>query len=253
MGDESSSSVDSANKRGREEDGIEGIFKKSRKTTRSPLKTHKASEEKLDKILGIMQEMKTEMMEMRKEQREYREEMIAMRRENENLRKDCEITKRENQEIKNELNGLKKAIDRLEGEKREKNIVMTGMTIDSTDPKILTETVSNFLKEHLGVRVEIKSAHRLGQKTCLIQLNNVEDKENIMYNKHKLKKLEGETVYINNDLSVTERDMQRQIREKAREERKLGKTVKIGFSKVTINGEEWKWNRRTTKLEKSKN
>ena len=241
MGDESSSSVDSANKMGREEeDGVEGIFKKSRKTTRSPLKTHKASEEKLDKILGIIQEMKDEMKEMRKEQREYREEMIAIKRENENLRKDYEMTKRENQEIRSELNSLKNAIDRLEGEKREKNIVMTGLTVDSTDPKILTETMSNFLKKHLEVKVEIRSAHRLGQKTCLIQLNNMGDKENIMNNKHKLKKLEGETVYINNDLSVSERDMQRQIRERAREERKLGKTVKIGFSKVTINGEEWK-------------
>lgn len=39
--------------------------------------------------------------------------------------------------------------------------------------------------------------------------------------------------------------MQRQIRARAREERREGKTAKLEFNKLTIKGEEWKCNKPT--------
>ena len=252
-GGESSSSVDDK-KRGREQDDVTGdIFRKSKRTTRSPLKSHRDNEEKLNQILNTVQEMKEVITEMRKEQQEYREEMLEIKRENENLKREFELSRRENEEIRGELNSLKKTIDRLEREKREKNVVLTGLKMDTADTKTLRKSTENFLEQHLEVKVKVKAAHRLGQNTCLIQLENLQDKEDIMRNKQKLRKLSSGIVFINNDLSVEERIMQKQIRERAREERKRGKTVKVGFHKIVIEGEEWKWNRNLNKLEKAKN
>ena len=198
-------------------------------------------------------EMKGEMSEIRKGQKEYREEILAIKREHESLKREFELSRRENEEIRGELNSLKKTIERLERDKREKNVVMTGLKIDTADTKTLRETTEKFLEQHLEVKVRVKAAHKLGQRTCLVQLENLQDKEDIMRNKQKLKKLSGGVVYINNDVSVEERNMQKQIRERAREEKKRGKTVKVGFHRIEIEGEEWKWNRNLNELERAKN
>lgn len=60
-------------------------------------------------------------------------------------------------------------------------------------------------------------------------------------------------VYINHDLTVREREMQKQIRHRAQMERKDGKTVKVGIGRVTIGEDVWKWNRDTNSLERAKN
>lgn len=253
MGDESSSSVDGSDKKrqreGEGEGDVAAAFQKSRKIYRSPPKSHRDNEGKLDRLLLMLGEMKKEMGEMRREQKEYVAEIIAVKKENEKLKKECESRKVESEEMKRELDGLKRVVGSLEREKRERNIVITGRSVEEESPRKLAEDIGKFLEEHLGVRTQVRAAYRLGQKVCLAQFDSLQEKERIMKNKHKLKDFSGERIYINNDLTLEEREMQKQIRGRAREEKSEGKLVRVGLGRITIDGREWKWNRGAGKLE----
>lgn len=90
--------------------------------------------------------------------------------------------------------------------------------------------------------ITINNVRKLGEKRCLIELKNEQDKKKLMQAKSKLKNLKGETIYINDDLTNREREMQKIIRQMAKKERENGKTVKIGYRKLIVNGTEWRWN-----------
>lgn len=141
-------------------------------------------------------------------------------------------------------------MQRMEKEEKKNNIVMSGVDISTSDPKQLSQTMKNFIKAHLQIEVEVKSAVKLGQKTCLIKLGNAMEKTIVMQNKAKLRNLVPERVFINDDLTIKDRDKQKQIRLRAEEEKKIGKDVKIGYNKLTIDGIIWRWNNTTERLEK---
>ncbi|KAK9687517.1 hypothetical protein QE152_g36206 [Popillia japonica] len=128
MTDGGSTSMDETSKRSRDAD--EGaFFSKSKKTARSPLTKYKKSDEKLDKIMYIIQEMKEELIEMRKDHKEYREAIKIRILENEKLRSEEEKVKKENEEIKKEILRLRTSMDHLERGKRERNIVLIALQI----------------------------------------------------------------------------------------------------------------------------
>jgi hypothetical protein len=54
--------------------------------------------------------------------------------------------------------------------------------------------------------------------------------------------------YIDDDLTKEERETQKKLRELAREEKDRGKRVKIGYRKIQINGEWFRWDEREEKL-----
>ncbi|KAK4882617.1 hypothetical protein RN001_005936 [Aquatica leii] len=108
------------------------------------------------------------------------------------------------------------------------------------------------MKDYLEVEVKVKDAITLGTNVCLVKLENGKDKEKIMNNKTKLGKIPTEKIYINDDLTKKEREKQNQLREKAAEEKKHGKNVKLGYNKITIDGVVWKWNKNKEILEEIK-
>lgn len=61
-------------------------------------------------------------------------------------------------------------------------------------------------------------------------------------------------IYINDDLTKKDQEEEKQLRYFAKEEKRKGQEVKIGYNKITVNGEEWRWYTVKVKLEeKSKN
>lgn len=100
----------------------------------------------------------------------------------------------------------------------------------------------------------INKAFSLSANACLVQLKNIEDKELVMRNKHKLRNMKGNTkIYINEDLTKHERMKQAEIRKVAKSMMEEGKKIKIGYNKITADGEVWRWNKSKNKLEKPKN
>jgi hypothetical protein len=69
-----------------------------------------------------------------------------------------------------------------------------------------------------------------------------------MLNKSKLKEKKDERMYIDDDLTKEERETQKKL---AREESDRGKRVKIGYRKIQINGEWFRWDEREEKLKKN--
>ena len=53
--------------------------------------------------------------------------------------------------------------------------------------------------------------------------------------------LKGTAVYVDDDLTEEERDVQRELRVRAREERKKGVDVWVGYRRIKIAGVLWVW------------
>lgn len=68
-----------------------------------------------------------------------------------------------------------------------------------------------------------------------MELPNIEEKEKIMRNKHKLRNVGNKTYYINHDLSKKERAMGKHISIRVGTEKQRGKEVKIAVRKLSGN------------------
>lgn len=259
---EESSTEEAKRKRwGSQEDVSSDSAKKSKKTGsspdkkklyRTPVKSQQNEDAKIDQILGLLQNLTLEVNQIRTDQRKYNEEINKLKLENETIRKENNVIKKECEEIKTELRDTNTRLEQLEREKRRNNVVVSGLIIDNSNPADLREGMKNFIQQKLEVSVPIKTAYKIGPKMCVVQLESFEDKVKLMQNKWKLKNMEGDKVFFNNDLTRKEREGDKQIRKKAEEERKQGKTVKIGYQKVTIEGKEWRWSADKNTLEEIK-
>nr|CAH7751249.1 unnamed protein product [Callosobruchus chinensis] len=161
--------------------------------------------------------------------------------------------KKENKEIRDRLDEVNDRVEWLEKEKRKKNALVTGVNMDTTQAADLKEYMQDIFKNLLAVEVQVKSTQKLGSRACLVEFEKEEDKEKLMKNKHKLKHFKDGKIFINEDATKKEREKAKQIRMIAKEERGKGKQVKIGYSKLIIDGQLWKWNNATNSLEISKN
>jgi hypothetical protein len=62
------------------------------------------------------------------------------------------------------------------------------------------------------------------------------------------KKLKGQDIYIDDDLTKSEREIKKTLRKKGREEREKGNNeVKVGYQKIFINGNRIYWKDLNTK------
>lgn len=247
--DSDGNATDDSSKRRRSED-IEETYRRSSKMRRTPSKTGKTEDEKLDILIGMISGMRIEVDKIRKEQEKFNEEIKQIKRENEDLRKENRSIKEENKKITTMLGTMQMQMEKIEKEKRKKNVVVTGISIDTNNENILKQVIANMLKDELKITVHVSSVHKLGDAACLVELEKEEDKAEIMRNKYKLKELKDRKIFINNDLTQMEREKEREIRKIAQIERSKGNTVKIGYNKINVGEEEWRWNNETKKLEK---
>lgn len=190
-----------------------------------------------------LEELKEMIKEMYGEFKLYREEIKMLKEENKEI-------KQENEEIKKELKDLNYKMEAMDKKSRENNIVITGVDVGTEDGKGIKEMMAKFIKEHLDLNVEIKKGHKIGTKRCLLELSKYEDKSNILKKKWKLKKNETKTVFINEDKTKKEREVERNIRKRASEEREQGRYVKISHGKLIVDGIWWKWDNETNTIKK---
>ncbi|KAI4454299.1 hypothetical protein MML48_9g00009569 [Holotrichia oblita] len=186
--------------------------------------------------MEMMRGLVAQVQQVEEKQDRYMEEMKGIKLENERVKK-------ENEELKKEIRSVKSRLDRLEGVNRRRNAIVQGLKIETNDQDQLKAKVEDILKKYLEIQIEIKTVKQLGPRTCLIELKNTEDKIKIMKNKAKLREYREGKIYINDDMTKKEREIQGRIREKAKEERTKGKNVKIKFQKLIVEGEQWSCSR----------
>lgn len=236
-------------------DEEEGIFTATKKTMRTPVKSRNKEEGKMDQILAALNNLATqtqnqtiELKEIKEEQREYRKEVRELKKKIDEINQHNMVLKDENAETKAELKKIKDRVEMLEKEKRENNIIIKGLLIDTNNGDVVKETITNFIKQELDLEVTIEEAYKLGTATCLAKMERKEDKINVLKNKNKLRQVAGRQIYIDNDLTKEEMRIQKEIRQIAREEKNKGRAVKVGYQKIIIEGKVWKWNKETDSL-----
>ena len=152
-------------KRSREED----TFMKSPKMLKTPKKIScQHSDDKLDKLIEMFKEFKTEQHIMKTEQEEIKKEIGKIREQNNILMSENTALKEENNDIKEKLTEVCNKVERLEKEKRRNNVVITGLELQTEDPTLLKSDIEKLINERLQINLLTKKAYKIGTKNLLV-------------------------------------------------------------------------------------
>lgn len=239
---------DGNRKRSREED--ERSLARSNKTYRTPTKTYNKQEDKLDKMIMMMTQLSTqvndlnqEIQNIRREQADLANVIKMVRTENEEIRAQNVKIHFENQKMKEEIRKINDKVEKMERDKRENNVVITGLDMRTDDPKTMVEDIEKFLKKELSIEVTVKAAKKIRNNICLVELNKKEDKMEILKNKNKLKNYGQNNVFINRDMTRKEREINARIRKIAREEKNKGRNIRVGYNKLMLDDRQYVWDK----------
>ena len=132
-----------------------------------------------------------------------------------------------------------------EREKRINNVIIVGL--ESTK-QYSCEDIRNWLKQEIEVEVNIEKVWKVRAMEKILlcaQCGNTKDKREVMINK---KKLGERDIYIENDLTWTERNIRDRAWDKAIELKKNGsKAMVVGLRKVKTYEGTWIWSERKGK------
>jgi hypothetical protein len=237
-------STDDSRKRQREEEENNDIKKKNKKTVRTPPKK-KRSDTEMEDLKNMIQKLMEEVKEIRKENHKYHEILDKLAEENKER-------KRENNEMKTKMQYMEDKLEQMERHQKKNNIVIYGMELTKEKNETLEKKLEEWIKNNLRIDVEIESVYKINKEMYVGQVSKYEKKIEIMKKKSCLRENENKKIFITNDLTKKERDIQGWIREEANAEKEKGNKVRIGYKKLTINEKIWTWNSKTYRLEEQK-
>ncbi|XP_043587564.1 vicilin-like seed storage protein At2g18540 [Bombus pyrosoma] len=214
-------------------------------------------ETQLEELMRAMkEEIKREMKEERgrrerkmKEEREKRERERARKRERAREREERDREKeqweRERKELVNRIRRIEEEREREEREKRRNNIVIKGVDWKEGNKE---EAVKEFVRDKMGIETEVEKAHtiRVGERTTIMVATMKSREEKIRIMKGKSRLVKG--VYIDDDLTRKEREIQQQIRKEARTRREKGEHVRTGYMKLEMGNRWYRWNEKEERL-----
>lgn len=236
-------STDDCNrKREREDDSP--FSRRSKKTARTPERNPKTTD--MEELKSMMAQLMAEFTEMRKANEDYKKEVRDLRRENQDLKAEVSLIKEKVKHLEN----LEWKIEKQEREAKKNNIIITGLKLERLEGPALTKAVEDLLKLHLKVTPKFLWVKKMNDERCICGLENFGNKLEIMKSKQKLKMVKDRKIFIMDDLTYNEREIQRKIRERASQEKARNAKVKIGYQYLIIDDQKWKWSPATQKLEK---
>lgn len=145
------------------------------------------------------------------------------------------------------LTRCQQIIEEREKEKRKLNLIIKGLECDHKNYK---EKVEHFIESKFKLANKIEESILLsGEKSksiLKIKMADTESKYQII--KSKGAALSDSSIYIEFDKTPLERDTWYNIRQIARAERSMGKTVKTTHNRIQIDGSWFMWNTRTKSL-----
>lgn len=131
----------------------------------------------------------------------------------------------ENDALSNKMIDFMKRKEREDGKS---NIIIKGLAVNETEEKLRTK-IKDFIKEKVKINVEVKYARKIEVRNMILtRIETYKQKIKIMENKKVLGK---EEIYIENDRTKKEREIQRKILKVARAEKAKNKEteIKIGY------------------------
>ncbi|KAK9722669.1 hypothetical protein QE152_g19547 [Popillia japonica] len=194
----------------------------------------------------MIEDLRTDLRDMRKEQRDFYDEVKSLRLEN--------------QELKKQIIVLQNKIEVIEKKERRNNIIVSGVSIKEKEPEQIKQTIESAIERHLEIKCDISSITKINERMCKIEMRDAQEKEKVMRSKRKLRHVKQQ-IYINHDLTDREQSIQKRIRDEARKQRQQGKKVKVGYrirdearkqrqqgkkvkvgyQNLIVNGKKWIW------------
>lgn len=204
-------------------------------------------------VTEIKREVGTEVNEIGRDVRCLREEIEQNTEEMKLIREEInrmrEEWRREREEMIGKLREAEEKIEKLEKDRIRNNLVVCGIDMMPNSDEVLKEAMESMLEKELKVRVKTKKVYKIGPKKCIMEMNDWQDKVMVLKEKGRLK---GKSVFIDSDLTATEREIQKKIRDIARDERKKGaKVVKVRYQRLDIDGRTLEWDRKEQVLRDS--
>lgn len=241
------------------EEQEQAVFRKSKVTVRSPIKQENMEEikrmlEEVPKSIkkeldGMKMEIRESINEVKGDIRELKEQWRENRESMENIKEEINKIKQADQREKQgmiiNMDGIERRLEKIEKKKTRNNLIVTGLNTEGQKEDQLKETMRVMLERELGVKTEIGRAVRINNQKCLIEMKEWRDKLSILTEKNRLK---GRKIFIDTDLTKKEREVQKKIRDRAREERGKGEWTKVGYKKLFISGKEYRWDERREEL-----
>lgn len=233
---------------GTEEEGEE-TKKEVKKKKSKEIKEHKRERrvregemENMEKIREIVKSLldlqKEEIIkEMNAGKEELKKELEKYKRESEERDKERE---QENEELRREIALIKRREEERDRRERKRNIIIRGVKNSEEEAKqVAVEIVRKLGEECKDVKVrEALYIGREDRKVILVEMEKLDDKRKMMRNKSKLR---GSGIFVDDDLTKEEREMQKSIREWSEQERRKGKKVKGAYGRAFVNGEGYKY------------
>jgi DNA repair exonuclease SbcCD ATPase subunit len=239
-----------------EEEILAEIAKRNKKTARTPeRKEHPKEQKQMESMVKAIRELREEVKALREEAqkgfKENKEEIAELKEEMKKREEKWEIEKAE---LKGRLEMLEMKQERQEKKEKKNNIVIRGgnFTIDNEK-----KGVEELFQKELKVEAKVQNVKRIGgdnAKMVIVEMESWEEKQKIMKRKNKLKDLPSrKTCYIDNDLTQKEEKIQKKIRDTAKIERNNGNSTKVGYQKLRVNDQFWRWDNGKGELVKAKN
>lgn len=129
---------------------------------------------------------------------------------------------------------------------KKKNIIIRGWSPPSPS---LQKEVDSFLGNRFGLNVNASEEARLlgrEKKTVWVKLRSFDDKLTIL--KRKKGVLASEKIFIDEDLTELQQNVQKNLRALARRERLNGRVAMVGRQRIDIQGAAWFWKERSSKF-----
>lgn len=222
----------------------ETISKRSKKGGQTPEKDEikKQGKSEMEDLVKMIKEWKAELKADIKEVKdEVKNGQNEVKRLREEIKTKEEKWDKEKQKLEERIEKLENNIEKQEKEKRKNNLIMTGLNETATDRESLKNIVERFLKNKLDIDTKIKTVQKIGQDKLIIEMDNWDEKMQVLKNKKKLVKDKEHKIYLDSDLTYNERKIQKKIRDYARIEKSNGANVKIRYQKLQINNTTLKW------------
>ncbi|XP_046145439.1 trichohyalin-like [Osmia bicornis bicornis] len=123
---------------------------------------------------------------------------------------------------------------------RKNNIIVRGKKWPTRNEK---EEIEKLLREELNTDAKARRVRVLGNERnmAVVEMESWEDKAKVRRMKKELKD-KGQMIFIDNDYTQKEREIQRKLVTRAKKEKEKGAQVKVGYMKIQIQGKWWFWN-----------
>ncbi|KAK9753706.1 hypothetical protein QE152_g1866 [Popillia japonica] len=131
---------------------------------------------------AMIEDLRTDLRDMRKEQREFYDEVKSLRLEN--------------QELKKQIIVLQNKIEVIEKKERRNNIIVSGVSIKEKEPEQIKQTIESAIERHLEIKCDISSITKINERMCKIEMRDAQEKEKVMRSKRKLRHVKQQ-IYIN--------------------------------------------------------